>query len=134
MAFTKPSIVLADDHEPMLSKISGLLSPHYNVVAAVGNGGLAVQAVITYQPDLVLLDISMPQMNGIEAARKIRHLGLSTGIVFLTVQFDSEYLEVAHSLGASYVLKNQLHSDLLVAIKETLAGRIFSSVIPTAKF
>src|SRR3954452_9548957 len=124
MSFTKATIVLADDNEPMRHQIYDLLNPDYEVLAAVENGLVAVQAVTRHQPDLVLLDISMPQMNGIEAASKIRQIGILTKIVFLTVQFNSDYVELARSLGASHILKNQMHSDLLIAIKETLAGRV----------
>jgi two-component system, NarL family, nitrate/nitrite response regulator NarL len=133
MAFRKPSIALAEDHEPMRTRISNLLERDYNVVAAVENGVLAVEAVIAYQPDLALLDIAMPQMNGIQVGRKIRELELSTKIIFLSAQVSPGYLELARGLGAGYVLKNQLHSHLLMAIEEALAGKTFSSMIPMAK-
>jgi CheY-like chemotaxis protein len=82
MVFKRPSIVLAEDHEPMRTHISNLLERDYNVVAAVENGVLDVDAVIAYQPDLALLDIAMPQMNGIQVGRKVRELELPTKIIF----------------------------------------------------
>jgi DNA-binding NarL/FixJ family response regulator len=133
MAFKRPSIVVAEDHEPMRIRISNLLERDYNVVAAVENGVLAVEAVIAYRPDLALLDIAMPQMNGIQVGRKVRELALPTKIIFLSAQVSPGYLELARCLGAGYVLKNQLHSHLLMAIEEALAGKIFSSMIPIAK-
>lgn len=133
MGFKKPSIVLAEDHEPMRTRISNLLERDYNVVAAVENGVLAVEAVIAYQPDLAILDIALPQMNGIQVGRKVRELELPTKIIFLSAQISSGYLELAQSLSAGYVLKNQLHSDLLMAIEDTLAGRTFSSKIPIVR-
>ena len=133
MDFKKPSIVLAEDHKPMRTRISSLLERDYKVVAAVENGVLAVEAVITYQPDIALLDIAMPLMNGIQVGRKVRELKLPTKIIFLSAQISPAYLELARCLGAGYVLKNQLHSHLLIAIEKALAGKTLSSMIPIAK-
>ena len=130
MAHEKPTIVVADDHSAILAKITNVLKSDYDVIAAVENGADAVRAVTEHQPDLVVLDIAMPRMDGFAAARKIRELGIPTKIVFLTAQISVEYLATAQSLDASFVLKNHLHSELLVAIKETLAGRIYRSAIP----
>jgi DNA-binding NarL/FixJ family response regulator len=66
-------------------------------------------------------------LNGIEAAREVRRCGLATNIIFLTVQHDTEYIQIAREIGASYVLKSRMSTDLLLAIHETLAGRIFAS-------
>ena len=120
-------VVLADDHRAMLTAVRTLLQPRFNVLAAVENGLLAVEAVAKFKPELAVLDIAMPQMSGIAAAHEIRSLGLPTKIVFLTIQADPEYIQAAQDLGAGYVLKSRMHSDLLLAIGETLAGRAFVS-------
>jgi DNA-binding NarL/FixJ family response regulator len=130
MAFTKPTVVLADDSEPMLERLSSLLRPSCQVVAAVENGALAIDAVLQYRPDLAVLDVSMPQMSGIDAARRMRELELQTKIVLMSVHISPDYIDIARSLTASYVLKNHLHSEILHATAETLAGRLFYSAIP----
>jgi CheY-like chemotaxis protein len=130
MTATKPSIVVADDNEQILNLISGVLSADYNVVAAVRNGALALEAAETHKPDLLVMDLSMPKMNGLDAARKILLLGLPIKIILLSCEISSDYLAFATSLGASYVLKNRLDLDLQRAVEETLAGRVFLSKIP----
>lgn len=133
MASPMPTIVLAEDHALMASKISDLLRSRYNLVATVADGVAALGAVTTRQPDLVLLDVAMPSMSGVEAARQIQKKGLPTRIVFLSADISPEFLELASSLNASFVLKNLLHSDLLKAVQETLAGRTFNSKVPETK-
>jgi DNA-binding NarL/FixJ family response regulator len=133
MASERSSIVVAEDHEAMRSYITNLLQPGYNVIAAVGDGVLAVEAVIECHPDVAILDISLPRMNGFDVGRKIRELGLPTKIVFMSAEHLSAYLEFAQSLTAGYVLKNRLNSDLPMAIEEVLAGRTFGSMISFAK-
>jgi DNA-binding NarL/FixJ family response regulator len=104
----------------------------YEVVATVNNGILAAQAVSLFNPDIVVLDIAMPGTDGFETARRIRELALPTRIVFLTITEDWDYVLAASKLGASYVLKRRIYSDLLPAVNETLAGRLFVSPMPSA--
>jgi DNA-binding NarL/FixJ family response regulator len=75
----------------------------------------------------LVLDIAMPGLDGIQAAREVRRLTLAARLIFLTVQEDADYMRAAHDLGASYVLKHRMHIDLPVAMKEALAGRMFVS-------
>jgi len=112
----------------MLGEVSSFLRGHFAILAMVSNGGLAVQRLAELRPDIVVLDIAMPVMGGIEAARKIKRMGLSTKIIFLSIQCDHDYVEAASELGASYVLKSKMKSDLLTAINDTLAGRKFISL------
>jgi len=123
----RPSVVLADDNPEMRKEISKFLQSRFNVEAVVGSGTLAVQSIAKLKPDVAILDIAMPGISGIEAARRIRELGLGTKIVFLTIQRDPDYIQAAADLDACYVLKSRLHLDLLIAIDETLAGRTFVS-------
>ena len=111
----------------MLEEVSRLLEPEFEIVAAVSNGALAVAAATDLQPDAVLLDIHMPGTSGIEAAQQLRHLGSSARIIFLTIEKDPEYVQLAAGLSASYVVKSRMPRDLIFAVKEALAGRLFVS-------
>jgi DNA-binding NarL/FixJ family response regulator len=122
----KPRIVIADDHHQMLEEVSRLLKRKFEVVAAVENGVLAVLHVTDLKPDAVVLDIHMPKMGGIEAAKELIRLGSSAKIIFLTIETDPEYVGLATAMGASYVIKGHIH-DLTIAIEEALAGRPFVS-------
>jgi DNA-binding NarL/FixJ family response regulator len=123
----KPTVVLADDHAGMLDMELQILGIELDVLASVKDGAQAVQAVTQFKPDVVILDIGIPVMDGMHAAFQMRQLGLPTKVVFLTVQEDPQYLQAATELGACYVVKSRMHSDLLVAVKELLAGRPFVS-------
>ena len=122
-----PTVVLADDHPSVLTKIRTVLGAQIMVVATVNNGASAIQAAEQFSPDILILDISMPGQDGIHVAREVKRLGLKAKLIFITVQEDPDYVEVARTIGASYVLKSRLHIDLSSAIKEELAGRIFVS-------
>jgi DNA-binding NarL/FixJ family response regulator len=123
----KPTVVLADDHGRILTEVMMLLADKFDVTATVDDGAKAVRAVAHLKPDVVILDIGMPGTDGIQAAHLIKDLGLSPKLVFLTVQQDDDCLEAASAMGASYVLKARMYSDLLTAIEEALAGRAFFS-------
>ena len=123
----KPTVVLADDHDKVLSEVAMLLRDEFEVVATVGDGAKAVQAVAVLNPDVVVLDIRMPGTDGIQAARRLRDLGCTPKLIFLTVQLDADSVEAACAMGACYVLKARMFSDLPTAIAEALAGRRFLS-------
>ena len=124
---TRLSVLLADDHLRVLESATRLLSPDYRVVAAVGNGLMALEAAKKLSPDLVVLDIEMPEMDGIRAAQEIRRLGLKARIFFLTVHDDQDYVAAARTFGDGYVLKSRMATDLRHAIKEAFSGRFFIS-------
>ena len=123
----KPTVVLADDHPRVLSTVGEILASEFDILAGVSDGIKVVQAALKYKPDILVLDIAMPGLDGIQAAREVRRLTLPARFVFLTIQEDADYLRAAHDLGASYVLKHRMHIDLRVAIREALAGRMFVS-------
>lgn len=125
----KARLMVADDHTAMLKELTRLLQRNYEVVGAVSDGDLAVESAIELKPDVMVLDIHMPRMGGIEAAQELRRLGCAVKIVFLTIERDPEYVKIATKMGASYVLKSRMHRDLLTAIKETLAGNAFVSAM-----
>lgn len=124
----KKRIVLADDHAEMLDEVRQLLENDYDIVAAVHDGAKLVDAAFEHKPDLVITDISMPVMNGFEAAAKLRGLGLKTQIIFLTVQSTPPYVRKARSLGANgYVLKVYANEQLPRAVSEVLSGGSYTS-------
>ena len=116
----------------MLETVVSLLAPDFEVVGAVNDGQAALEAAVRLQPEIAVLDISMPGMNGIQAAERIReNENCSTQIVFLTANNDREIVEAALATGAlGYVLKLRLYLDLIPAIKFALAGRCLVSPTP----
>src|SRR5262252_2724167 len=122
------SVLLADDHQEFLGVVARHLEPDFDVVQTVGDGQAMLDEAVRLEPDVVVLDISMPVLNGIEAARRLRATGSRARIVFLTVHSDQDYVRAALGTGAvGYVLKSDLASDLLPCLKEALDGRSFVS-------
>jgi DNA-binding NarL/FixJ family response regulator len=125
---TRVRVLVADDLAPMQNAVADLLRSSFDVVAIVSDGKAALEGVLSLQPDLVLLDISMPGMNGLEVARELKNRSSTARIVFLTVQEDSGIMAACLSAGAlGYVMKALMDSDLVPAINEALAGRVFVS-------
>jgi two-component system response regulator NreC len=124
----RPTVIVADDHRGILTVASMLLIGEFEIIATVGDGTSAVEAIAKLKPDVVILDIEMPGTSGIQAAHRLKELGLAAKVVFLTVQDDSDYVAAACAMGASYVLKPRMYSDLLTAMKEAMSGRLFFSV------
>ncbi len=121
-------VLLADDHPRILSRLTDLLEPEFKVVAVVGDGQSLVETAESLQPDLIITDISMPVLSGIEAAKKIIQSTPETKIIFLTVHTNPDYVQEALELGAvGYVFKSNLVSDLQLAIGEVLEGRTYVS-------
>lgn len=121
------SVLLADDHLRVLESVRKLLGTDYRVVASVSNGQTALEAARELNPDLIVLDIEMPEMDGIRAAREMRRIGLKARILFLTMYEDEDYVAAARTYGDGYVLKSRMAADLPHAIKEALKGRFFVS-------
>ena len=121
-------MLVADDFPPFLERIVDLLSSEFCVVGAVTNGAELVDAAASLQPDVLVADIYMPVMNGLEAARKIRSRGSQVPIVYMTAHHERELLEAARKTGAlGYVTKPSLARDLVPAIRAALEGRQFVS-------
>lgn len=126
----KIRVLLADDNGHVLQHISEFLSAvdGCEVVAAVMDGRAALDAAMKLRPDVVILDISMPILNGIQTARRLREADSEAKIVFLTVEKDAEVCLAAFETGAlGYVLKPRLGADLIPAIKQARLGRRFVS-------
>jgi DNA-binding NarL/FixJ family response regulator len=129
-------ILLADDHKEIRDKVKRYLESEFNVLDAVENGRQLLEAAAKLDPDLCLLDISMPVLDGIETATKLKESGSKAKVIFLTVYEDADFLQAALKTGASgYVIKRRMASDLRRAVKEALAGRIFisSSAAPNTR-
>ena len=116
-------ILLADDHTLMLEALEKLLEPEFDVVGLANDGWTLLRKVEELRPDLVLLDISMSLLNGLDAGRKIRSILPNVKLVYLTIQGDQDYVSEALQLGAlGYVLKSSSAADLREAIYCSLKG------------
>lgn len=123
-------VVLVDDNEAMLVRAAEILMPCCLVVGAVRDGRSALAAIRVLQPDVVVLDISMPDMNGFEVACRLREMESRVAVVFLTVHAEEAFLAAAKDVGAlGYVVKARLASDLVLAVGEAREGRPFASAI-----
>jgi DNA-binding NarL/FixJ family response regulator len=121
-------VLIADDHEEILNDICGLLEPEFDVVGAVGDGQALISAAEAFQPDVIVTDISMPFLNGIEAARLIIQKNPASRIILMTVHNDSGLVEQGFSAGAlGYVLKLKAEDDLSKAIHSALEDKRFIS-------
>jgi DNA-binding NarL/FixJ family response regulator len=124
----KARILLADDHPRFPEMAQRLLESEFEVVAMVGNGQALLEEAMRLKPDVIVTDISMPILNGIEAADQLKESRSESRIVFLTVHFDADFVRRCLSTGAfGYVLKSRIASELIPAIREALGGNIFVS-------
>ena len=106
----------------------GIISPQYDVVGLAANGRILLDQAARLRPDIVVLDISMPEMNGIQAAVKLSGLYPRLKIIFVTQQLDRSYVRAAFRAGASgYVCKQSASNEILTAIHNALTGEIFTS-------
>ena len=121
-------ILLADDHAPTLEGMSAVLTPYYEVVGTVGDGLALVEAALRLRPDLIVSDITMPQLSGIGAARQIKTSLPGIKLLFITMHSSSAYVSAAFEAGgAGYVLKSGTRDELLEAVQSVLSGRIYVS-------
>jgi DNA-binding NarL/FixJ family response regulator len=122
------SVLLADDVTEVLVAVTSLLQNDFKIVGTVSDGQAALDAILELQPDLAVIDISMPRKNGLEVARELRCRASRCCIVFLTVHEDPDIVAACLAAGASgYVVKAVMDSDLIPALNEALAGRVFVS-------
>lgn len=121
-------VLLADDHPAMLERVATLLERDFEIVGKTGDGSLAVVEARQLEPDVVILDIAMPGLSGIEAARELKKSGSTAKIVILTVHDDRDFLIESLAAGAlGYVVKSRVATDLVLAIKEALMNLVFVS-------
>jgi DNA-binding NarL/FixJ family response regulator len=121
-------VLLGDDHALVLSGIKSLLEPHYQVIGTASDGRQLVNAALRLRPDFVILDLSMPQLNGLEAAKQIRTSLPSAKLIFLSMHTNPMYLRQAFDAGASgYVLKAGVVEELLEAMRQVVSGNTYVS-------
>ena len=121
-------VLLVDDNPEILAIARDALTPACVIVGAVTNGQSALTAASTLQPDVIVLDISMPGLSGFEVATTLRAQGSTATIVFLTIHDDAQFVDAAmQSGGTGFVVKPRLATDLLHAVQEARAGRSFVS-------
>jgi DNA-binding NarL/FixJ family response regulator len=124
----KIRVVLADDHHAVLSEVRQILAEEFDVVAAVEDGERAVDAILKLNPDALVIDISMPILNGLQAAKQLQTASCRAKIIFLSVYDGLEFVEAAFSAGAyGYVTKSTVSADLVPAIHEAMLGHTFVS-------
>src|SRR5689334_15248995 len=125
-------IILADDHTLLSDTIKNLLEPEFEVVAAFADGHTLVEAAPALAPDVILLDIGMPVMNGLSAGQRLKQLLPAVKLVYLTMNQDPELAAEAFRDGASgYLLKTSAATELLHAIREVLRGRSYVTPLMT---
>lgn len=122
----KPRVLLADDHKIVIEGLKNLLRDEFEIVGSVEDGRALVEKASKLYPDVIVADISMPQLNGIEAARQIKKIDKNIKIVFLTMHPDATYAANAFEAGASgFVLKHSASAELIRAIHEAIKGRTY---------
>jgi DNA-binding NarL/FixJ family response regulator len=123
---TRPRVLIADDHKIVVEGLKRLLEPDFDIAGVVENGRELVAAVEKLDPDVIIADISMPMLNGIEAVHQIKKAHEHIKVVFLTMHADVAYAARAFRAGASgYVLKHSAPDELVTAIREALRGRTY---------
>ena len=120
----KPRILIADDHRLVLEGLRKIIETEFEIVGIAADGRELVEEAKRLNPDIVLLDVAMPLLNGIEAARQIKAHHPSVKLIFVTMQTSRDYVREAFEIGASgYVSKLEAGSELISAIKHVYAGR-----------
>jgi DNA-binding NarL/FixJ family response regulator len=129
---SKPRVIIADDHTMLVEAFEKLLSPECEVVAKVADGRALLAAVNELRPDVVVLDLSMPLLNGLDAARQIKQSHPSVRLVFVTMNEDPDLAAQAFRIGgAAYLLKRSAGSELLTAIREAMRHRSYVTPLVT---
>jgi len=125
-AMGKIRVLLADDHQIFLEGLKGLLEPEFDLVGTVEDGRTLVKEAERLRPDVIVTDISMPLLNGIEAVRQIKKSNHQIKVIFLTMHPDVSFASLAFEVGASgYVIKNSASHELITAINDAMMGKTY---------
>ena len=131
-ATRKPRILIADDHTLFAEGVRSLLEPEFQIAGIVEDGRTLINAVDSLKPDVVILDISMPLLNGLDAGRLLKKGRPRLKLVYVSVHDDPEYVTEAFRIGASaYVLKRSAGAELFNAIREAVNGRTYITPLVT---
>jgi len=123
MTMNRPRLLLADDHTMFSQGLQSLLEDEFDLVGAVADGHALVEAARRLNPDVIIVDISMPVMNGLDAVRQLQKQGVTAKVIFLTMHADDRLLAEAFKCGGSgYVLKQSAGEELIAGIRQVLAG------------
>ncbi len=132
---SQPRVLLADDHRIVTEGLKGLLEPEFELVGTVEDGRALLAAAEKLRPDVIVADISMPLLNGIDAVRQIKKAHQEIKVVFLTMHPDVTYAVSAFEAGASgYVLKHSAPTELVAAIRSALRGKTFVTPLLAGEF
>ena len=124
----RPRLLIADDHTLLAEACKDLLQPEFEIVGIVNNGRELLRMAAELKPDVVIVDVAMPQLNGLDAGEQIKRLTPSVKVIFLTMNLDPEVAAEAFRRGASgYVVKNSAAEELLSAIRRVLKGESYLS-------
>jgi DNA-binding NarL/FixJ family response regulator len=128
----RPRILLADDHTLLLDAFRALLEPEFEVVGTATDGRMLIEEFTRLKPDIVVIDVGMPMLNGLDAGRQLKSLQRSVKLIYLTMNPEPDLAREALRLGASgYVLKSSAASELKQAINEALKGRSYITPLIT---
>ena len=128
----RPRVLLADDHQLLREAFAKLLEPDCDVVGAVADGRALLEAAQKLRPDVVVVDIAMPMLNGLDAARKLKRLMPAVKVIFLTVNEDPDLAaEAFRSGGSAFLLKHSAASELREAIANVVQGRSYVTPLVT---
>jgi DNA-binding NarL/FixJ family response regulator len=124
----RPRVLLGEDHRMFSEGLRRILEPQFEIVGVAENGRDLCSAAARLRPDVIVTDISMPLLNGVEAARRLKKMPHAPKIVFLTMHEDATFATAAFRAGASgYILKRSSPAELVIAIQEAVRGRVFVS-------
>lgn len=124
----RPRLLLADDNRLLTERVAQLLSTRFRVVDIALNGQELVDKALDLMPDVIVVDIAMPILSGIDAVQRLRKAGLAARVVFLTIHSEAEFVEACLAAGAiGYVAKSRMGTDLIPAIHSAIAGNLFVS-------
>ena len=125
-------VIVADDHELIVDKVVQLIDPDFEVVATAADGKAALEKIRLLEPEIAILDISMPLMTGIEVCAELKKSGSTVKVVVLTAHDDQDYLRAAFNAGAmGFVLKFRMAADLMSALEAVKVGAKFASPLST---
>jgi DNA-binding NarL/FixJ family response regulator len=124
----KTTVLLADDHPPLLEAATAILRPHFDIVGTATDGAMLVSEALRLRPDVIVTDITMPVLNGIEAVSQLRESNFSAPVVFLTIHANEQFLKACMAEGAlGFVLKSHMKTHLVAAVQSALKGESYVS-------